>query len=304
MTVIKNKTQFPYEAEIQLKSVFCAVLVTKEDCTFWSRTGAQMQNLEALGQAFKVKKQGIYLAELYVNEATASLEKLATFCSPFRKNALTAPQKTILDDKATLVVTDYLTVDEFTKGKSELPLGERRAIIRKSCKKVLKKINFALPATKLCKNEEELREFSAKCISKGNNGINIKGTTLPYVCGHQNFHYMQMVQGASHNLKCVGYEEGEGKLEGQVANLLFTYRDGEIKAPLGRTYSAKDSAKMLEVLKSDGKGKKKKAKKGKKIKTASSPLGYVWEVTGLEENSKGVMKLPTVGKFTDSKAEF
>tara|TARA_R110000851_G_scaffold317339_1_gene480798 strand:+ start:25932 stop:27212 length:1281 start_codon:yes stop_codon:yes gene_type:complete len=313
VTVIKNREQFPYEAEVMLDSTFCAVVRNKGVNTFWSRTGAEFQHLEVLGESFKVKADGVYLCEIYMDNATMPCAKLATLFSPFRKNALTAPQQAILDDKVTLVVNDFITIEEFTEGKAELPYSNRKKLIKKSFKGFDKNLTkgksarFFTPVTETCNDETALRNFALTSVEKGNKGINVRGEDSPYVCGHQNFHYLQIVEGATHNLTCVGFEEGTGTNEGKVANLLFTYKDGtEIKAPLGSAYTDEDSASMLQVLKSEGKGKKegKKAKKGKKAKTASSPLGYVWEVNALEENAKGVMKNPTVGHFTKSKSDF
>ena len=313
VTVIKNREQFPYEAEVMLDSTFCAVIRNKGVTTFWSRTGAEFQHLEVLGESFEVKADGVYLCEIYIDNSISTSAKLATLFSPFRKNSLTAPQQALLDDKVTLVVNDFITLEEFTEGKSEAPYSKRKKLIKKSFKGFDKKLTkgknarFFTPVTETCSDEIALRNFAMTSIDQGNKGINIRGEDSPYVCGHQNFHYLQITEGATHNLTCVGFEEGAGANEGKVANLLFTYKDGtEIKAPLGRAYTDEDSASMLQVLKSEGKVKKegKKAKKGKKAKTASSPLGYVWEVNALEENAKGVMKNPTVGHFTKSKADF
>lgn len=307
VTVARNKEQFPYVAEVQLDSTFVAVLQHKGATSFWSRTGNKYQHLEVLGKAFKVEQEGFYLCELFVAKDVMSSDKFTTLYSPFRKNALTAPQKAIVDDKSCLVVNDYMTVEEFTTGKSEAPYSKRKKMIKKHCKKLGKgkRARFFTPVSETCENEKELRSFATKVIDEGNKGINIRGEDNPYVCGHQNFHYMQITEGVNYNLTCVGFEEGAGKNEGKVTNLLFAYKDNtEIKAALGRDYSDEDSENMLKVLKSDGKSKKKKAKKGKKVKTASSPLGYVWEIHALEENTKGVLKSPTVGKFTKSKPDF
>lgn len=304
VTVARNKAQFPYEAEVLLDSVFTAVLVHKGKASFFSRTGNLFQNLEILGEQFKVKKDGVYMAELSVPELTAA--KLNLLFSPFRTNKLTAPQQVTVDDKVQLCINDFITVREFTEGKSERVYGNRKAFVSKAMKKLVKgkSSRFSLPQTIHCDNEDQLLR-ATDALTKGSYvGINIRGEDNPYVCGHQNFHYMHMLTPIKFNLKCVGFQEGAGKAEGTVTGLVFNYKEGDITVPLGHSYSEDDSIAMLKVLKSDGKGKKKKAKKGKKVKTASSPLGYVWEVNALEVNSKGVMKLPTVGQFTKAKADF
>lgn len=308
VTVAKNKAQFPYEAEVQLDSTFCAAVVHKGATNFYSRTGNLFQNCGELISKFKVKADGVYMCEITV--ATISKAKFEALFSPFRKNALTAPQQAILDDKSLLIVNDYITINEFTEGKSDVPYSKRKKFVKSFCKKLnkgekKKSHRFFTPITETCEDLAALVSFREKVIGDGFKGINIRGEDNPYICGHQNYHYMQLLPYITYNLTCVGFEEGAGKDEGKVANLLFTYKDGaEIKAPLDSSYTAEDSLKMLEVLKSDGKGKKKKAKKGKKVKTASSPLGYVFEINSLEENAKGVLKLPTVGKFTKTKSDY
>ncbi len=304
VTVARNKAQFPYEAAVLLDSVFTAVLVHEGKASFFSRTGNLFQNLEILGEQFKVKKDGLYMAELSVPELTSA--KLNLLFSPFRTNKLTAPQQVTVDDKVMLSVNDYITVEEFTTGKSESSYANRKAFVAKAMKKLVKgkSSRFSLPIKAECSNEEDFRELVLNCKVDCGVGIAIRGEDNPYVCGHQNFHYMHMLAPIKFNLKCVGFQEGAGKAEGTVTGLVFNYKDGDITVPLGHSYSEEDSISMLKTLKSDGKGKKKKAKQGKKVKTASSPLGYVWEVNALEVNAKGVMKLPTVGQFTKEKAAY
>jgi hypothetical protein len=304
VTVVRNKQQFPYIAEVILDSTFCAIVQHKGSTSFYSKTGNKLQALEVLGKAFKVEADGVYLAELYVDPAITTNAKLNAIVSPFRVNKLTAPQQEAIDDKAMLILNDYITIEEFTKGKGEAPYSKRLKTLRKLTKKIVKakNSNFAYPITDECNSEDGLRAVNESTIALGYKGINIRGADNPYVCGHQNFHYMQMVEGTTFNLLCVGYEAS--KAGDKVGTLSFKYDGKDVKAALDHTYSDKASAKMLATLQSEPKKDGKKVKKGKKVKATGSPIGFVWKVTALEVNSRGVMKVPTVGKFTKDKADF
>ena len=111
---------------------------------------------------------------------------------------------------------------------------------------------------------------------------------------------MKIVKQVSYDLECIGVEEGEGKYNGKVANLIFRWKDGQtIKAMLGEGWTHQDSRDMwvcysalMDII-----------TPGKIV--MPNPVGCVFKVYALQESSKGKLRLPKVGERRfDKEADF
>lgn len=305
----KNRTAFPYICDIKYDGNFAAVLVVdKKVLGIFSRTGNYFTNADAVLEGkkkLKFKKDGLYICELYCDRDVMSLEKFQALHGPSRVAALTAPQRKVLVESSKLAFHDYITIEEFKAGQSDVPCEERKGLLSTylKCKKTKGAAHLA--ETYIVQNEKELKAVFKEAVSRGEEGIVMKGLSYPYVAGHKNFHFMKLVKGIAFDLTCVGYEEGTGKFQGMVGNLLFKFKDDSvIKAGVGKGYTHEDLIKMLDDIKAATlpakEGKKKKDKEGKKDKKkdkqstiVDSVIGKIFKVTALEISSGGKdLRLP------------
>ena len=102
---------------------------------------------------------------------------------------------------------------------------------------------------------------------------------------------MKIVKQVSYDLECIGVEEGEGKYNGKVANLIFRWKAGQtVKAMLGEGWTH-DMAEDVFIY--------------YKASNQLSPIGKVYRVYALQESSKGKLRLPKVGERRfDKEADF
>jgi hypothetical protein len=170
---------------------------------------------------------------------------------------------------------DFLTTEEFIIGQSDNSYSSRERDL----------IAAGLPYihTIALHSVTDAEVFAKACIDSGHEGIVIKSDT-DWVAGHKGWRSMKKVRQISYDLLCIGTEEGTGKYAGKVANLLFQWGDGDvIKAMLGKNYTHMDA----EVMFSD---------------PGYSPEGQVYRVYGLQDSSKGKIRLPKVGELRIDKA--
>ena len=121
-------------------------------------------------------------------------------------------------------------------------------------------------------------------IKKGEEGIVIRDIDAGWEAGHKGWRVMKMVRGVDYDLECIGWEEGEGKYEGKVANLLFKWKGGKtIKAMLGKGWTHMDAQQMFQ--------------------NTARLKGTIFQVYALEESSKGKLRLPKVGELRHDKLE-
>lgn len=296
VTVQKYKQEFPYQLEWKYDGNYAAVVVQGGECLgVFSRQGKPFNNIDKLGkQMAKAKKDGVYMAEVYVEKQVAHLQKFAACISPFRKRALTGPEQAIVD-AAKLALFDYVTIEEFLEldgkrstGFSPLPQDERRARLLKSVRKVVDKFdNIHLTKMVIVEDDETLQAYAAAAITQGAEGVVIKSVRHPWDAGHKNYYWMKIVKEVEYDLECVGYVEGKGKFEGAVGTLQFRFKDGKtIGAGPGTGW---DMDSLTELCKS--------AKKDKKGKT---PVGQIFRVGGLEDSSEGSIRN---SKFYDTRED-
>ena len=133
-------------------------------------------------------------------------------------------------------------------------------------------------------DDKQKGQFTKACIAAGEEGAVYKRPGCEWEAGHKGWHQMKEVREVTYDLKCVGYEEGSGKYKGKVANLIFQWRDGEtIKAMLGKGYTHKDAEGMFN--------------------DHSLFMYKVFRIRGLQDSSKGKIRLPKVQEERHDKSE-
>lgn len=300
--VEKNRTAFPYDVDVKYDGNYIGIVVMDGKAVGgFSRTGKPFTNIEQVLSLFTAEQDGVYCAEIYMDRELMSLQVFSGCISPFRTKANTKPKQATIDNQTKIAVFDYITFEEFlsggqtpTVGRSVVPSSDRRKIAKKAIKAAQKasgkRIHFV--ETQEVNSEEELRLAASKAIEAGHEGVVIKGKDNHWVSGHKNFHWMKIVKDYTVDLECIGFEEGEGKLEGHVGKLIFRFEKGkEVKASNGKTtdgdgYTHKELAKMFKACQKGGK---------------KSPVGKIFRVYGLEKDSKGGIRLPKFGELRHDK---
>ena len=282
-----SKKKREYHAQVKHDGIYCHVVKSEDKFKLFSRSGLELSNTGRLERILLVLQhnvdQAIFIAELCCDEC--SLEELSGIFNPNRVEPLTIEQKEHMTD-AYLIYHDMITFEEYRKGVSRLGYSER----------YLELIDTVGRGSGLLINSElidscDVESYAEYCIGLGEEGAVFKTTDGLWKAGYRGADMMKIVKQVSYDLECIGVEEGEGKYQGKVANLLLRWKDGNIiKAMLGEGWTHQDAANMFE-----------QHSYGLKI----GPVGKVYKVYALQESSKGKLRLPKVGERRfDKEADF
>lgn len=274
-----SKKKYPYYGQVKKDGVFGLVIVTKDTSGavkvgVFGRTGEMLSNTDAVVLRFLdgYIAEGVYIGEV-LTQAVCSLEELSGILNPNRVNSLDINQE-VLKWNLYIALHDCMTLPMFINGTSGTVSYHTRhaSLVKRVADTDL--AESVLPYV-LINNEQDKDKFTKACIANKEEGAVYKLPSAPWEAGHKGFHQMKEVREVSYDLKCVGYEEGSGKYKGKVANLLFQWKDGEtIKAMLGKGYTHQDAEDMFN--------------------DHSLFMHKVFRVRGLQDSSKGKIRLPKV----------
>lgn len=262
---------------------FGMIVKYKGQAKMFGRTGKGLQNCGDLSyQVLNLERlpDGVYIGEVCAD--VCSLEELSGIIQPNRKKELDEDDN-FVKNSLHFPVHDWLSIEEFLEGESTRDAKERidkvEDIFNLNSDRV-----YAITTTQ-CKNLDEARKLANVFISEEMEGAVIKNPDCGWKAGHKGFHAMKFVRGVDYDLECIGYEEGTGKYEGKVANLLFRWRDGKvIKAMLGKGWTHDMAEEMFQIIGASDLG------------VDDGPVGSIFQVYALQESSKGVLRLPKVGE--------
>jgi len=267
----------------------CALIVVKDKAVrIFSRTGKEFTNthiiinrLEALGL-----EDGVYFGELLLPKVVASLEVLSGVVNPNRVKGLDSHMGHI-PALLEMHFFDMVEVEEFILGKSDRAFSQRfDALQRRVGTCPANGYIFVLDYI-MAFSEAQVDEILVKLVANGEEGIVIRDPYANWEAGHKGWRVMKKVRGVDYDLKCIGWEEGTGKYEGKVANLIFNWKDGKtIKAMLGKGWTHAHAAGMFLSIQHST----------ETFGDLESPIGKIFQVYALEESSKGKLRLPKVGE--------
>lgn len=288
--VPESRKQYPYYAQVKKDGVFGIVVVTKDDdgniaVAVFGRTGEQLSNTEAICSRFLEGyiAEGIYIGEV-LTQVPCSLEELSGILNPNRVNKLDINQE-VIKWNLYIALHDCLTEKMFIAGTSAgISYHTRHASLMKRIAGTDLE-ESALPYT-MIHDDKQKEQFTKACIAAGEEGAVYKRPGCEWEAGHKGWHQMKEVREVTYDLKCVGYEEGSGKYKGKVANLILQWKDGEtIKAMLGKGYTHADAERMYLSINELGMYVDE---------PRYNPIGKVFRVRGLQDSSKGKIRLPKV----------
>ncbi|UVD41752.1 putative ATP-dependent DNA ligase [Klebsiella phage KPN7] len=294
--VPESKRQLPLYAQVKRDGIFSATVVRHDGRVgIFGRTGKKLSNVEHLESRFSCLPAGVYLGELQSMAVDIYLEALSGVVNPDRVNELDFIGQQIKDE---LYVDffDMVTLSDFIGGVAVAPFTKRHAGLVKritahlapdiSCVYDTYHDNY-LPITQ-CNTWEEVEAFAQKHIDAGREGAVFK-RDVDWEAGHKGWRQMKIVRTVAYDLRCIGWEEGKGKYTGKVANLIFKWHGTQkVKAMLGKGWSHEDATRMYNEIKNGGE---------------LNVIGRIFTVYGLQDSSKGKIRLPKVGELRHDKED-
>jgi ATP-dependent DNA ligase len=290
----KHKLNKEFGVQVKKDGVCTLTIVNDNHVSIWSRTGKQFTNTEELVQ--KIRKinirDGVYMGEMTCD--SISLEALSGIVNPNRVNDL-KPEQAKIPSLLQMNWFDRVSIESFRSGKCLVGFKHRFEFLQNdffSCVDDYGKVHpdlFLLPYQTVT-TEEEIDEILTMFVDKGEEGIVIRDLDADWEAGHKGWRVMKKVRGVDYDLMCIGYEEGSGKYEGKVANLLFAWKGGKtIKCMLGKGWSHDMAEEMFYYA-------QRFNRYGTLKNIIEQPVGKVFQVYALEESSKGLLRLPKVGE--------
>lgn len=271
-----SKIQYPLAGQVKKDGVYCMLVVKGKDAAFFGRTGKMLQNMEHLIDQYlsEIKPNpGVYIGEVVFPKH--SLEVLSGIVNPNRTKPLDSVIEHCWRCLGEVQFHDHLLVSEFVDGHSNRYYLDRLHHISSSGFPCL---DFILLST-----ADAVEQFAQECIEQGEEGAVFKDLKAPWVAGKKDYRSMKRVRMVEYDLLCIGAEEGTGKYERKVANLIFRWKDGKtLKAMLGKGYTHEDAERMWRNY-------------------HDTPEGLIYRVYGLQDSSKGKIRLPKVGEVRHDK---
>lgn len=271
--VPESKIKFPLIAQVKKDGVFGMLVVSQRQARVFGRTGKMLSTCEGFVDPVTLP-DGVYIGEVCL--PGRSLEVLSGIVNPNRTKPLSDENYSYWFNNREVWFHDYLTMEEFTSGQSSRLYSDRLAGL----------VSTGLPSISytIVDSFDSSEVFAKACIEDGEEGAVFK-QDVGWEAGHKGWRSMKRVRRIEYDLLCVGVEEGKGKYAGKVANLIFQWKDGDtLKAMLGKNYTHADA----EIMFRD---------------PGYNPVGYIYTVYGLQDSSKGKIRLPKVGELRHDKEE-
>ena len=283
----KQHEEIVYPAYLQKKEdgVYClCIRVLGEPIQFYSRTGNKFY-LE--GNAYtRLADQVPIVAGVFICELTnynCSLEVLSGLVNTNRVTPWSDAEKELMS-KCQLIAHDYLWIDEFTSGVSKRPYHERFDRLSKLYFNALKSRNVVRNVR--VANYQEFIDQTDEWIAAGEEGGVLKMLHAGWIAGHKGWRQTKRVRGFHKDLRCTGVVIGKGKMAGLIAGLKFKWKGKEFTAGLGKGWDS-ETQKVHTMAWQDNE---------------FNVVNQIWHVSGLQESSKGVVRLPKVNELRVDKA--
>ena len=282
-----KKLQWPAYAQVKKDGVFCMLVVHRVHghvlCRAFGRTGKKLSAMDPTCRWMEERvdardmESGVYIGELC--NSTISLEELSGIVNPNRTQPL-SEEAALSHEDSGLYLHDHLYLHEFIDGVALRPYRTRYEHMQGMAAGY-----FPVLDLHVVQDPEHFEEYADRCIARGEEGAVLK-QDCDWLAGHKGYRTVKKVRQVSYDLLCTGIEDGKGKREGIAANLFFQWRDGKtLKADLGKGWTDAQRA-VLWDNRSD---------------SLLGPVGQIYRVYGLQDSSKGVIRLPKVGEVRHDK---
>ena len=281
--VDKHKVGKTFIAQEKKDGVCALLVVSPRGTKIFSRTGKEFTNTCSIIDRLPGLPLGVYCGELC--SPTVSLEVLSGLVNPNRTKDVWQPAHIDVLNNLTFFAFDMLLLEEFIIGACTADYLSRYAILDGQ------ETNTAFS---VLQNHDDPDALFKEVVEAGGEGIIYVDPNAGWVAGHKGWRKMKKVRGVDYDLECIGYEEGTGKYEGKVANLIFRWKDDKtIKCMLGKGWTHNAAAAMFSAI---------EYSEMTNVGThPNDPRGKIFQVYALQESSKGKLRLPKVGELRHDK---
>ena len=277
---VKDKPEYPLVVQAKLDGVYSLIVKEHQNVQVFARTGKRMYK-EALtieDEVLSALSDGVFIAELVSEDLT--LEELSGMVNPNRKEAWT-PEQVDKSYGCMWAFHDYITHDELLFGMSPAKYIQRYATMQ-----IKLPIGAYTVPYEYVYSYDDIKSIFDIQVDIGGEGVVIKDPDAGWLVGHKGNNAMKLVREYRQDLLCVDVQWGKGQRIGQVSALVFRFLDNTFKADLGVGWDD-DTIKHLTRQYLDD---------------ASTVLGKIWELKGLQPSSTGrAIRLPKVVRIRDDK---
>lgn len=206
----------------------CVFIKEDQELIAYSREAIPIEGFVDIEKELMQLPNGVYDGELlcYNHEELKDREVLQETLKITRKDG----------DKHGLFfyIFDYVTLEEFDKGKSKGNYVKRREILSEILSTVAFKELVQIPILYRGTDHSVIGDMIEVMDAKGREGLMINVVDAPYECKRtHNILKLKTMQTA--DLKVIGFEEGSGKNRGSLGALICNYKGFELKVGSGLT---------------------------------------------------------------------
>ncbi len=271
--------------QVKEDGVYSFAFPTGDDWQCYSRTGKPFTNCEVLQRQIQNCCDPDYVHIFEITEPSMSLESLSGIINTLRVKPV--------DVEFTLKARmhDIIPVESFVDGYCGIDAETRYKLLRHKLQGTDPEPDISLISTLFNRTEPMIRLIAEGVIAKGLEGIVIKEQEADWKAGRKQHGSMKIVRGCDYDLRCVAVEEGEGKRQGMVANVICEWKlfadsvNPIIRIPvdLGKGFS---DERRIELY-----------------KNPDLIVGHIVEVHALQLGSQGRLRIPKVNSIKIDKTE-
>ena len=207
-----------------------------------------------------------------------SLEELSGLVNPNRTKPWKDYQIDHFHEHARYVYHDMISSTAVLRGFDTLPYKNRLEALHNAVS------STDIVQTSTINSFNEVDEYYETAVQLGWEGIVLKQMHGIWQSESRNFDQVKRVRGIDVDLVCNEVVQGKGKFAGYIAKLGFTYKGKKFYAGAGAGWNMDALADLTSNWRAD----------------PSSIIGTTWRVHGLQESSKGVIRLP---KFCEQRID-
>ena len=210
---LKKKLSFPILAQIKYDGNYVTVRVEGDSITFTTSGGLNYTHTDDAPKMFETVQDGVYIAERIWEEGKLGDRNKCNLRGP--KSAQTSTGHAY-------VVHDYLTLEEYDKGKAKAKYFDRLQIVSEE----LKDSDYGYLLGEWIHNEDQLNDLLRAVTGDGYEGLMLKKPEWKWK--HTTSRTMDVIKVKKRptvDLECVDWKPGTGKYTNMLGSLKF--RDSE-----------------------------------------------------------------------------
>lgn len=206
---------------IKLDGIRLAIVKNGNDIKFMTRQGKVMEGLSDIEEDIKNLPSGVYDGELLKINPNG-LDSKDLFAETRKETGKKGLKKDLM-----FHVFDYIPIDEFNNGKSKLNCLDRKEFISNEIGRT--KFNWVkeVEILEVTKDHNRIKYWLDEAVKNNAEGIMVNLSCGRYECKRSN-QILKVKQFHTVDLKVVGFEEGEGRLENTLGRVNVEYKDGVI----------------------------------------------------------------------------